>query len=82
MVRIKAGKVKQGHTLTGLGYVVETEDNAGGYLSYPGYSTYSVAMSADTVLITMNGDDGEEIYLMLPEDTEVTVDSKKPHCVG
>lgn len=83
MDRIKAKKVKQGHTLTGLGYVIDVETNEGGYLTYPGYSPYTAALSSEAILITMNDDQGDEVYLVLPSgDSMVTVDSTTANWVG
>lgn len=75
MAKIEASKVREGDFLTGLdnGYVYKTEDNESGYLSYPGYSRYGVAMPEDTVLISFHDAEGQECFLLLPGDFEIEI---------
>jgi hypothetical protein len=76
LMKVSASEVREGDFIPGLdnAYVFEAETNTG-YMSYPrnGYG-YDAAMPVDTRLISFHDADGEECYLMLPGDSQLTIE--------
>lgn len=74
-LKVKAKKVREGDFIPGLanGYVFEKERSE--RFTYPAGAlhSYSNVSMGDTVLIVYHDAEGEENYLLLKPDTELTI---------